>query len=199
MTIYIGLSGTIAAGKGEVLRIIKEKYNSISYSLSDELRGILKEVKKEITRNNLMNIGNKLRKENGSDYIAMRLIKKVKKIKGQHKIIIFDSIRNPAEITAFKNEFYNNFSLIFTDANRRIRYERIKERKREGEESLSFNNFVNQDENDCGRNQPEYGTKLEECKKLADFIIINDKSLSDLEKKVTEVLNLCLKETRKQG
>ena len=222
MTIYIGLSGTIAAGKGEVLRIIKEKsikgkltkgkltkgkytpIPSISYSLSDELRVILKEMKKEITRDNLMKIGNDLRKENGSNYLAMRLIEKVKRIENPPKIImpgiiIFDSIRNPTEIIAFKNEFGNNFSLFFIDASKRIRYERVRKRKREGEGLLSFNEFTNKNEKDLGKNQPEWGTKLKECKKLADFIIINDKSFNDLENKVMEVLNLCLKETRKQG
>jgi dephospho-CoA kinase len=43
------------------------------------------------------------------------------------------------------------------------------------------------DEIDLGRNQPEYGQKVEECLKLADLLIINDGTVEDLNKKLEKI------------
>ena len=189
--IFIGLSGTIAAGKGEVLRIIREKYNVRYFSLSDELREVLRKLGKEINRDNLISIGNKLRKENGSGYIARRLIEKIKEMRGKGEspeIVILDSIRNPKEVDEFRNEFGDKFYLFFIDAPRRMRYERARKRKREGEGDISFEEFVRQDDEGLGKDQPEWGNNLSKCREKADFMITNDGSLEDLKRKVLEIV-----------
>lgn len=61
----IGLTGTLRAGKGVVSDFLKQK-GFVYLSLPDELREMAKERKIELTRENLQNLGNQMREENGS-------------------------------------------------------------------------------------------------------------------------------------
>jgi len=87
----IGLTGTNGAGKGEVANFLKKKGYAY-YSLSDLVRQELNKEGKELNRNNLIKMGNKLREKFGADILA-RLV--VKKIRGK---AVIDSIRNPKEV-----------------------------------------------------------------------------------------------------
>ena len=65
----IGLTGSLAAGKGVVSDFLKKK-GFVYLSLSDELRQTAKERKIELTRVNLQNLGNALREERGPAVLA---------------------------------------------------------------------------------------------------------------------------------
>ena len=132
----IGVTGYLLAGKDSVAGyLIKKGYHH--YSLSDELRSILAERGIVSNRDNQVKLGNELRAQYGSGYLAERVLKKT------IQPSVITSIRNPGEIEALKKSA--DFRLIFIDAPLRIRYERMKTRRREGEESVTYEKFQAQE------------------------------------------------------
>ena len=91
----IGLTGSLASGKGVVSDFLK-KEGFVYLSLSDELREIAKQMKIEFTRENLQNLGNKLREEKGAGVLAELVAEKIKS--QQYRKVVVDGIRNPAEV-----------------------------------------------------------------------------------------------------
>lgn len=171
----IGLTGPISSGKDTVAIYLK-KYGFKHFSLSDELRSILKEKKIEPTRENLINWGNKLRKKYGTAYLAERILKK---IKGN---AVVSSIRNLGEIERLKKE--KNFFLIGIDADPKIRFERAKKRNRLGDVK-TFKEFLEKERKE--NNQKRYGQQLSLCLQKADYKIDNSKGLEELYGQVEQI------------
>lgn len=67
----IGLTGKNASGKGEAANYLKTK-GFAYYSLSDALREEATARNIEHTRENLIRLGNQLRKEFGADYLGKK-------------------------------------------------------------------------------------------------------------------------------
>jgi len=177
----IGLTGSLAAGKGVVSDFLK-KQGFVYLSLSNELREIAKEKKIELTREKLQNLGNQLREENGSSTLAETIIKKI--INQQYQKCIVDGIRNPAEIDALKK--MKNFFLISMDASPEIRFNRMKERARESDPQ-TWEDFLRIDSKDKGLGETETGQGVGKCMMQADFTLINAGTLEEIEKKVQEL------------
>lgn len=194
--IYIGLSGTNLAGKGVTRAYIEKKYGASSISFSDILREELTKRGKAINRENLIKIGNELRKKNGANFIAKKIVEIIESIKKEgvkevNSIFVIDSIRNPAEVKELKKNLNKNnekFFLIFIDAPIKIRYERSKKRKREGEERTTFEEFIKIDKTETNQRK-RYESNIMRCKDLADYSIINDGSFDDLYAKIDDIVN----------
>jgi len=203
--LYIGLSGPMLGGKGTVREVIESKYKTYSLSLSDIVREETRKRGLELIRDNLVNVADDLRYKHGPGILAELAIKKVISLGKEaenYEIILFDSIRNPFEVKEFRQTLKKHFFLIYVDAPLEIRYERLKKRRREGEEILSFEEFKKKSEEEfLGRedrkiveeesDHPEvldYGVNLSECLKRANAIIINDKSREELEKQVISLI-----------
>jgi dephospho-CoA kinase len=172
----IGLTGTNGAGKGEVASYLRGKgYNY--FSLSDLIREELKKKEMEITRDNLIMMGNRLREKFGSDILARRVTKKVK-----GKAVI-DSIRHPEEIMHLRKQ--KKFILLAVDAPIALRYQRVKKRGRV-ESASNLQEFKGKEEEEM--TNTEKGQQLQNCILLADFTIINDETLNDLYLKLEALL-----------
>ncbi|MFN7181284.1 MAG: AAA family ATPase [Planctomycetota bacterium] len=176
----IGLTGTIASGKGTVADFFKKK-GFIYFSLSDQLREKVKEMGLPVSRENLHAIGNKLRKEYGKGVLA-ELVKE-KLTKYGYPDAIIDGIRNPGEIEAVRA--LRDFFLIAVDAPAEIRFERIKKRNRENDPH-DWDEFLRLDERDK-KGCDEWGQWVSKCIELADFVIINDDSIMNLSTKLEEL------------
>ena len=72
----IGLTGKNGAGKGEVAKFLKER-GLDCLSLSDVLREELAKRRKSVTRDNLVGLGNELRKKFGPGVLAQKTLEKV--------------------------------------------------------------------------------------------------------------------------
>jgi dCMP deaminase len=173
----IGLTGKNGAGKTEVCRYLESK-GFVYYSLSDILREELKKIGKEITRENLINIGNKLRENFGSGVLAVKLLEKI-----GNKNYCIDSIRNPQEIAEFRKR--EDFFLIGVKAPAEIGYQRIQNRKRE-EDKISFEEFRRLEEKE--NSESETGQQLNKCFSLSDFVIDNSRTIEELHKQVDNLL-----------
>lgn len=181
----IGITGTIASGKDSVKRILQSKFNCYTVSLSSIIRAELEKKKNSnFSRKNLQDLGNELRKRYGEHILAMLAVEYLQKNK---EVIIVDGIRNPGEIDFLREKFKDKFVLIGVDAKPEIRFERIK-RRNYNSDPKTWEEFLEIDKRDQGENEPEYGQRTRDCLEKSDFIIANDGSLEDLEKKVNEII-----------
>jgi len=166
--IYLGLVGPIASGKG----VLAEYLKSLGFeyvSLSDQVRQELQSRGMEINRGNLMNVGDEMRKLHGNGYWANRAMSEVF---DPSRNIVFDSIRNPGEITLFR--CIPNFKIIGVDApveKRLVWYlDRVRQR---GEDDPNMSAFIQVSIRDRGVNQQKYGQQVDECLSMSDIILQN--------------------------
>jgi len=178
----IGLTGRNAAGKGTVASFL-EKYSFVYHSLSDTLRDELKRRDLEESRENLIQIGNELRKEGGPGVLADLMVDSLLSLEDH----IVDSIRNPFEVESLRRSYSNHkFVLISVDASPEIRYERLKSRNRAGDSS-SWEVFLEQEKFEESSKDPNKQQLLGTISK-ADFNVDNSGSIEDLENQITDIL-----------
>ncbi len=178
----IGLTGSLAAGKGVVAEFLKKR-GFVYLSLSDELRDYLKGGKIEITRENLQNWGNKLREEKGNAVLARMVSERI--VSQQLKSVIVDGIRNPGEVN-YLRENLKSFFLVSVDAPKEVRFERMRERNRESDPK-TLKDFLMVDAMDKGKGEEKSGQQVGACMKLAKFVLINDGSLEEVERKIEKL------------
>ena len=182
-SIVFGLTGKNASGKGTVAEILKKK-NFTYHSLSDSLRDELKTLKKEETRENLIDIGNKLREKGGPGVLADKLIPKLNS-ENNH---IVDSIRNPLEVISLRKEtLLRRFFLISVDADSRLRYDRLCSRRRTGDTD-SWEKFVEQEKKEENNDDPNK-QQLSRTMEMADYNIDNSGTLDELEVQVNKIIS----------
>lgn len=182
----IGLTGTIGSGKEIAKEFFKKKFNCYVVTLSDVIMSEKERKKPGFDRKTLQDLGNELRRKYGAHILAKLAIEYLPREK---ELTIIDGIRNPAEAEFLRKKFGKNFILIGIDAPREIRFERIVKRAKYSDEK-TFEEFINLDERDLGKNEPEYGQQVKKCLEKADLILINDGTIEDFEKKLNEILNL---------
>lgn len=183
---FIGLTGPLGGGKGEVAKIFqKEGFRYIS--LSDIVRKEATKRKLSHTRENLQKTGNDLRKKGGAGVLGFRIVMEIMKSEGVNKNWVIDGIRNPAEIENLNN--MRDFYLIGVTASDDILVKRILKRKRKGD-LKTRKAILEKLEVESGKGQPEKGLQIAKCLDQADFLIINEGTLSDLKKKVEHFLGL---------
>lgn len=172
----IGLTGTNAAGKGEVARYLKTKgYHVVS--LSDAIREHLRRRRLEVSRDNLIAAGNRLRRRYGADVLARRVMKKVR------GPAVIDSIRNSREVAFLRRQ--PGFVLAAVDAPVEIRFERARRRGRR-ESAATLEEFIAKERLEMAGGRA--GQQLRRCLESADVTILNDRTLAALRKKVDQCL-----------
>lgn len=186
----IGLTGRIASGKGVVSEYLQGKgfdYFTISTAVREEAkkRGI------EITRKNLQDLGNLVRKEEGAGAWAKRVIKLI----DINRNYVIDGIRHPAEVDEFRK--IKDFYLISIDAPQETRYKRLLARGRPSDPK-TFEGFLKIDERDFCEEDP-LGQHVGKCMELADFKIMNDSDLESFYRKVDEIYREIVKISEKKA
>ena len=172
----IGLTGTNGAGKGEIAAYLATRGYAV-LSLSDVIRDRLQDEGLEAGRDNLIAMGNALRREHGPDILA-RLV--LEKVRGR---TVIDSIRNPQEVATLKRQ--DGFVLVAVDAPPALRFDRVGRRGR-NESAGSIEAFLAKESEEMGTDADVQQIHL--CLALADIAIMNDGTLDDLHRKIEEVL-----------
>ncbi|MEM0465633.1 MAG: AAA family ATPase [Candidatus Pacearchaeota archaeon] len=175
----IGITGRIGSGKGEVAKFFLKK-NFVYFTLSDIVRkeAIKRGIK--INREELQNLGDLIRKEEGSGALVKKLLNKVQPCKNY----IIDGIRNPGEINVLRK--LKGFYLIAVDAPQKIRFQRVLRRAKESDPK-NWNDFLRVDERDFYDKSNPLGQQVASCMKMADFIIINDNSIKELRNNIEKI------------
>ena len=122
----------------------------------------------------------KPREKDGNGALAKRVIQKMDPSKNH----IIDSLRNPDEIREFQK--LENFHLWNIMAEEETRFNRIIERKREGDPK-TFEEFREFEARES-KSDNKSAQQLEECAGMAEHMIENNGSLAELFDKVDSVL-----------
>src|SRR5205814_9392407 len=104
-----------------------QKKSFYYYSLSDAIRDEIRSRGEEPTRDRLIIVGNELRQRYGANILAERVLARIE----DDKHYVIDSIRNPAEVEAFRAA--KHFKLIRIEPPQEVRFRRILARRRESD------------------------------------------------------------------
>ncbi|MFA8298763.1 MAG: AAA family ATPase [Hyphomicrobiales bacterium] len=179
--IIIGITGTLGAGKGTIVEYLENKEGFSHFSVRNYLIEVIKNRGLEVNRDSMTMVANELRKNNSPSFIIDEIYAKAAQ---SGKDCIIESIRTPGEIQSLKTK--GDFTLLAVDADSKIRYERITERKSETDR-ISFETFIANEQREMTTDDPNK-QNLKKCIDSADFVLNNDGSIDDLHKQVEEIL-----------
>ena len=177
MKLVLGLTGSNAAGKGEVASYLRSRGFAV-HSLSDVVREEAAARGLPPEREHLIRIGNELREEVGPGVLARRIISRL----GERDVI--DSIRNPSEVEALRE--LPEFVLIGVAAHSETRFRRSLGRGRAGDPG-TIEEFRTREEQE-NTTDPN-AQRLEATFRLADRTVENDGGLEDLHRVVDQLLS----------
>ena len=172
----IGILGPAGSGKGTAANFFVKKYRYKSLTMSDTLRAIAKEKKIKPTRENLHKLQGVYRKKYGTDFIIKEVLKKTKGIK---KPIVLDGIRSIPDVKGAKKHL--KIKLILVDAPPKIRFKRLKKRRRKGF-PRTFEDFKKMEK------EENRAFKFKKVFKHADYKIINSKDKNSLNKDLQKLI-----------
>ncbi len=179
---HIGLTGMMASGKGEVVKVLADiGYRYIS--LSDIVREEASSSGKAVSRSEMQDIGNRLRSEGGPGILGKKIREKISTYPTGKWVI--DGIRNPHEVTELKG--LNPFLLVAVISKREIILKRLTERMRDTDIADIEQLNIRLDR-EWGTNEPEGGQQVGKCVDISDYIIENNGNLNELKVKVLEIL-----------
>jgi len=177
----IGITGTDGAGKGTVVEYLVNEKGFVHYSA----RAIwVEEIERQGLENNRANMrltANELRGKHGNDYLVTYYLEKMKNEDTDKAII--ESIRATAEAETLKN---NGGVLLAVDANRKLRYQRIQERKSSSDQ-ISFEEFLKHEGLEMNDPDP-HGMQKAKVMEMADFTITNNSTLEALHTQIDTIL-----------
>jgi len=174
--IVVGLTGPNAAGKGEAARFLVSR--GLAYhSLSDIIRAEAERLGLPPTRENLIQLGNDLRRQGGPGALAERTLAK---LSGRD---VVDSIRNVAEVETLRRE--PAFVLLVVDAPIEIRFERARARARPGD-GTTLEEFAAREQRE--RSADPAAQQLHLAAKSADLVVDNSGTIPELHARVEQLL-----------
>lgn len=176
----IGITGTLAAGKGTIVEYLEEK-GFKHFSVRKYLIKVIEERGMPVNRDSMVTIANELRAKNSPSYIAEQMYLEAKEAGGD---VIIESLRTEGEVRALQGK--ENFYLFAIDADAKIRYPRAVNRGSETD-SISFETFVENEEREWANTDPTKGN-LRRCIELSDFTFTNNGSLEDLHAQLDKVI-----------
>ncbi len=174
--LVVGLVGMPGAGKSVIVTVAREKgYNVLI--MGDIVR---EEAKRRGLNPNPENLGKimlELRKKEGPAAISKRCMPKIGKIEGDKLVI--DGIRSLKEVEEFKRHL-PHFTLMAVHSSPETRFRRLHLRGR-SDDSNSLETF-NQ------RDLRELSVGLGNAIAMAEYMIVNDKSLVAVKEQAREIL-----------
>ena len=175
----IVICGTVGAGKGVVTKYLISK-GFKHYSARKYLEELLEKKGLKPDRNNLINMGDELRKISPT-YLTDKLLEMAQQEKED---CVVESVRTIAEVNSPK-KFKDSYS-IGINADIKIRYERIKGRGSETDK-IDFEQFVKDDKREWENPDPDK-VNIGACIEITDFKIENNGTMQELHDKIDEIL-----------
>ncbi len=169
----IGITGTDGAGKGSVVDYLVENKDFTHYSSRSFILEEIEKQKLPSTRSQMRLTANELRAKYGNEFVVKQAYDKAKK--EAKDLVVIESIRALAEAEYLKEK---GGILLAVDADQKIRYERVQERRSESDQ-VSFEEFKQHEE--LEKNDPDpNGMQKAKVIEMADYTINNVSSLEDL-------------------
>lgn len=179
--IIIGITGTLGAGKGTIVDYLIKTQGFKHFSAREFITRELKKRNLPQNRDTLTSVANELRSIHSPSYIIDMLYEEAEE-SGQNSII--ESIRTPGEVESLRKK--DHFLLLAVDADSKIRYERITERK-SATDNVSYETFVANEKREMTSEDPN-NQNLSKCISMADFVLENDGDLENLHHQIDKII-----------
>jgi len=178
---YFALIAQIGAGKGLLVKTVQKLYPElaiISLRYSDPLREMLRDLKKEQSRENLQILGESLRQAaRGEGILSKILISRVETMPAD--IVFFDGIRKEGEARAIQEI---GAKLIYIFADQKTRYQRrLADPDNPGEREMTFEEFQRRDSDPAEMDIRRIGETM------ADIKIENNGTIEEFQEKIKEI------------
>jgi dephospho-CoA kinase len=175
----VGVAGTNASGKDTLGELRASIQNAKFVSLSDIIRRGLDERGLPHERENLNGLSREWRTQDGEGILATKTIDlyKSEKAKKGYEGLTLTSIRTPEEAQAIKDA---GGIIIWIDADRKIRYDRIQKRALgRPEDQKTFEQFVAEEDAEMSPTAAGGGLNMGGVRDLADMTIVNEFNSAD--------------------
>ncbi len=179
----IGLTGPMASGKTTVVDALKKQGFKL-VTLSDIVREECENLDVEEKRENLMNVGQMLRRKNGPGFLGERALRKIEASQGDKWVV--DGIRNPTEVEELRK--HPDFILIANTAPEDMIIERIRSRKR-SDDTFDEPSIRRKLKREWGEGEPENGQQVGKCVEMADHVFENTMPFENVEEEFLKLYN----------
>jgi dephospho-CoA kinase len=182
----LGVMGPIASGKDTLAEHLKKKYSFKQIGFGDILRAQAKKRKIAPLRKNLRVLQKQLREKYGDCYLENRAEEII--LKSKHRKFILSGLRIASESAEAKKQM--GTKIILVDADPFIRFERAKKRNRHGD-AKTFERFKKEEKKEWKI------FNFSKTFKLADYVIHNEGTVEELNKKIDKLMKKLIKMRRK--
>ena len=165
----IGIGGTNASGKDTLAQYLVEKHGYLFVSTSDMIREEAMKREGNILRPTLVKVSNLMRAERGAGVLVELCVEKFKN-SGNKVGLVASSIRTKGEVDELKKQ---DGIIIFTDADPKIRYERLKSRQR-ADDFITFEEFKAQQQAEWHQSDDPGVHSIKSVKEAADISLSNN-------------------------
>jgi dCMP deaminase len=180
----IGLTGPNGSGKTTLAEYLKDK-GFYYHSLSDEIREELRRQDLPLTRENLIEKGNWLRRNYGQNVLAERVRRRLL----EDRNYVVDSIRHPSEVETLR--LTPHFYLFSVEAPVEARYRRAVERG-DRRAPASYEEFVALERREMTGDDPD-SQNLRACMGMADVHLVNEGTAEDFLRRAGDEVVACLR------
>ncbi|HMA78155.1 MAG TPA: AAA family ATPase [Candidatus Paceibacterota bacterium] len=178
----IGITGTDGAGKGTAVEYLKTK-GFTHYSAREFIVAEIERQALPVTRNQMRLTANQMRAEHGNEYVIKQAYEQAAAAGITNAVI--ESVRAAAEAKYLKSQ---GGILLAVDANPELRYERVQAR-RSASDQVTYEQFLEQEA--LEKNDPDpNGMQKAIVMEMADYTIMNDGTVAELEKQIETFLNI---------
>jgi dephospho-CoA kinase len=183
----IGLAGTNGSGKDMLGQVLADDYGYIFISVSDILRAEAAKRGLPSNRETLRTISAEWRRKNGLGVLIDMAIEKLKSSSDIYNGLVVSAMRNRGEAEHLKAV---GGTLIWIDADPRVRYERVTSRARDAESKMTFEEFMIAERQEMEQSGDEATLGGAKVKELADIYLENSGSIDDFKNLIMTQLKL---------
>ena len=165
----IGIGGSNGAGKDTVAEMLVERHNWLFVSLSELLRAEARKRGLEPNRQTLRDIGSEWRRDGGLGVLVDKAVEQYNP--AEHEGLVVSSLRHPAEAARIHDL---KGKVLWVDADPRVRYARITARARDGEQRITYEEFIADENVEAKHGHDEATLNTTAVKASADLVLMND-------------------------